>query len=1004
MGKTWHGFLALPLIAVIAWCGVVATSGPRGFGVVDEPLYAINAIGIAGSVIDGGPADLDIGSSSHPPMGAALLALGLFGPPIFTEPHVASVGHAVPICTIASPGGIQRAELLFKAQSGQQWSAQLATWQVSLSSEPLTCVDLVDRAALLLADGSIVFVQPIQVEDETNLGISEPIVDPAGGWTAMSPAAPGPGGALLARSKTGFWWRLNDATADAPRMQTDFSGERLVGVGVVGYLDGSNAALTSESSRKVIKLFDACLTSTCGSAEEALRSGRLLLNGDVEPESRDELLRSLEEIGGIDYGQTRIAMGVKGSQMVLVDLDQADQDLAVIPYSATRLHWAISGGGPNGWNMLVATRTRLTKLEIRTFPEPSLLPTDERRFSEIIAIGPAGGSSLATVAALDSDGSLRLVLVERTRLRAVSGGRVEVDAIPLGGDTSSLSGGRGSTMLFESRGRTLAVDTGAAADRMRLSSQIAFVSLVVAASAIGLLVSPLAAVVAGIVLLGLSITAEQARVAMLDGWLAALLAWSTVAVVASTISSGRRRRGALIAAGALIGAALGVKFSAAIVGLPLLALAAFSNNARSAVESARVALAAIGLLGALVSAVGVFAGAGIGGVLNFVAGIALLVVSRIRISRQGAAKPLNRQRLLDALITFTAAGAGALLALSTPALIGSTISGTPLDVPTSLHIWLAQALGVAEGFTLDHPLGLPFWGLVVGLGLGFSLSASPSLLMMLWAGSWVRVPVSAPRAEQLVSLLFLVGLLSVAVWAPLSRILFPWYAVPLAVPIAAAIGIALTGRSTRWRMVGLAAAIAPALAWLAGPTVCLASIARLDRGCQAIVSTDMVGTAVLAAATLALAFTADRARQKIEGIFGHGLRVAALQLAFVFSGTFASLAVTTALPALSLQGFAVVVGMEGVWAATLFIVLLLWRFGRWRIASLVGGSLILVELFRATGTATGLRNWYLVPTQVGRVIPEPLLHPVPMSIMGVITMAIVAAAMLLRSRWSWTSR
>jgi len=114
--------------------------------------------------------------------------------------------------------------------------------------------------------------------------------------------------------------------------------------------------------------------------------------------------------------------------------------------------------------------------------------------------------------------------------------------------------------------------------------------------------------------------------------------------------------------------------------------------------------------------------------------------------------------------------------------------------------------------------------------------------------------------------------------------------------------------------------------------------------------------------------------------------------------------VTTALPALSLQGFAVVVGMEGVWAATLFIVLLLWRFGRWRIASLVGGSLILVELFRATGTATGLRNWYLVPTQVGRVIPEPLLHPVPMSIMGVITMAIVAAAMLLRSRWSWTSR
>ena len=56
----WRRSASIVAIAAAAAFGTLLTGGYRGFGVVDEPLYAVNAIELAGSVVDQHPADLDL--------------------------------------------------------------------------------------------------------------------------------------------------------------------------------------------------------------------------------------------------------------------------------------------------------------------------------------------------------------------------------------------------------------------------------------------------------------------------------------------------------------------------------------------------------------------------------------------------------------------------------------------------------------------------------------------------------------------------------------------------------------------------------------------------------------------------------------------------------------------------------------------------------------------------------------------------------------------------------
>jgi hypothetical protein len=1003
MAKSLQQALVVFAVGAIAVAALSATDGSRSFGVVDEPLYAVNAVAIAGSAVDGEPAALDLTASSHPPFGAALLALGLLGPPIFPDPMAIDSIAGEPLCSISAPGGVQRAKLLTIQQGGMGWEVVVSGIRAALPSKPTTCVDLIDRAALLLLDGSIVVVQPIRQGSQASLALSEPIVDPNGRWISIAPASPEPDGALVARSITGLWWRIGDAVAEGPVVPTTFSGERLIGIGVVGYLDGESASLTRETAQRVIRLFDACATSDCELANQQLRRGRLLLNGDVEPASRDEFLDLVKEIGGITYGQTRIAIGVDGDQMVLLDLDEADRVMTQVPFSATRLRVAIGGGGSEGWDALLATRTRLTKMNVRVFPSPTFTITDEARFSEIIGMSPAGGTPLATIAVREENGDVRLVLVERTRLRSVTGRTLQGDVRMFDEYAVSMSGGRGSLTLFRTGGANYAIDTGSGADRLRTSSQGAFVLTAVAAASIGLLVSPIAALYAGAAFLATSIAWEQARVAMLDTWLMALLACALVAAIYALRTPVRariswRRLGALGLAGTLVGAAAGVKLSALAVGLPMLAAVAASRTVHGAAGATRIAIAAVGALGAIVGTVGLIAGSGFGGVLNVVAGIALFYVARIwKVSSESDVTGVS-SAVRDVAVVLCVAAVASAASLGLPALIGATVSGVPLDLTGSIRVWLQAALDVAEGFTLDHPLGLPFWGLAAGLGLGYSMSAAPSLLMATWAGAWLRIRERARFSDELVSLLFLIALLSIAVWAPLSRILFPWYAVTLAVPVSAAVGIAIATRARHWYPIALAAAIAPALSWLAGPTVCLASVARLDRGCQVITSTDVIGNVVLAFSSTALALFAVRLERRAVRSFGGRGRGAIAQFVLVFSGTVAALAASTLVGAAPLEGFAVVVAMEVIWALSLGVVIYTWRRGKPRVAALIGVTLVALELLRATGMASGLRAWYLVPTQVGRVIPHPLLHPVPMAAMAAVMILLVVGAVVWRRR------
>jgi hypothetical protein len=565
----------------------------------------------------------------------------------------------------------------------------------------------------------------------------------------------------------------------------------------------------------------------------------------------------------------------------------------------------------------------------------------------------------------------------------------------------SMNGGRGSVALGTTpSGEVVRVDTGAAADRLRLMPAAAVVALVAAAAAIGVTVSLSAGIIAGGLVLLSSIAWEQSRIAMLDGWLAAFIAWEIVAFLYALRHSGRRRTVGLALAGAALGAAAGMKLSGLIIGLPILVIGAAATSVGSARSVTRLMLQLVGALGLIVSAVGVIAGSGLGGVINIVASAAMIFVARRGGSEADPISPSRTERLKSILVAFGAAGAATIAALVLPALLGARVAEVPLDPMGATQLWLQEAVRIAEGFTLDHPLALPFWGLVAGLGLGFTGSAAPGLFAAVWTGVATKLPDRPSASSDLVSLLFLIALLTIGVWAPLSRILFPWYAAPIVVPAAAAIGIAIAQRDRRWYLLPLALAVAPAAAWLAGPTVCLAALSRLDRGCQAISEVNLIGTVVLVLSSVLVATLLQRGVASHNRVVGDGIRGFALKSLLTLAASLVSLHLASTVTLQPLSGFQVVVAMELLWGGCLAFIIWAWRTNRRTIALLIGANFYLVELVRVVASNVQLAPWYLAPTQVGRVIPKPLLHPVPMSVMGAVMLLLLAAAAYLQ----WRSR
>jgi hypothetical protein len=528
----------------------------------------------------------------------------------------------------------------------------------------------------------------------------------------------------------------------------------------------------------------------------------------------------------------------------------------------------------------------------------------------------------------------------------------------------------------------------------------ALVALVAAAAAIGVAVSMSAGVIAGTLVLLSTIAWEQSRIAMLDGWLAAFIAWEIVAVLYALRHRGRRRHIGLVLAGAALGAAAGMKLSGLIIGLPILVIGAAATSVGSARGVTRLMLQLVGALGVIVSAVGVIAGSGLGGVINIVASAAMIFVARRGGSEAVPESASRTERLKSVLVAFGAAGAATLAALVLPALLGASVAGVPLSPMSATQLWLQEAVRIAEGFTLDHPLALPFWGLVAGLGLGFTGSAAPGLFAAVWTGVTTKLSDRSSVSSELVSLLFLIALLTIGVWAPLSRILFPWYAAPVVVPAAAAIGIAIVQRDRLWHLLPLALAVAPAAAWLAGPTVCLAALSRLDRGCQAISEVNVLGTIVLVLSSVVAATLLHRGAASLNRIVGDGIRSVAAMSLLTLAASLAALHLASTITLPPLAGFQVVFAMELLWGSCLLFILWAWRTNRRTAALLVGVNFYLVELVRVLASNLQLAPWYLAPTQVGRVIPKPLLHPVPMSVMGAVMLLLLIVAAYLQ----WRSR
>jgi hypothetical protein len=90
--------------------------------------------------------------------------------------------------------------------------------------------------------------------------------------------------------------------------------------------------------------------------------------------------------------------------------------------------------------------------------------------------------------------------------------------------------------------------------------------------------------------------------------------------------------------------------------------------------------------------------------------------------------------------------------------------------------------------------------------------------------------------------------------------------------------------------------------------------------------------------------------------------------------------------------------MEVLWGVALALLVWTWRVIGPSIAALFGVNLLVLEVIRIAAPNLTLRRWYVTPTQVGRVIPKPLLHPVPMLVMAVIVLSLTVAAVLWRRR------
>jgi hypothetical protein len=161
-----------------------------------------------------------------------------------------------------------------------------------------------------------------------------------------------------------------------------------------------------------------------------------------------------------------------------------------------------------------------------------------------------------------------------------------------------------------------------------------------------------------------------------------------------------------------------------------------------------------------------------------------------------------------------------------------------------------------------------------------------------------------------------------------------------------------------------------------------------------------MGTVVLIATSVLAATLLSWNEARISRVVGGRIRGFALMSSLMLTVSFVvlHLSANTTLPELS--GFQVVVAMELLWGGCLLFLIWAWRTNRHTITLLMGVQFYLMELFRIFAGKIQLDPWYLAPTQVGRVIPKPLLHPVPMSVMGAVMLLLVITV----SYGRWRSR
>jgi hypothetical protein len=155
----------------------------------------------------------------------------------------------------------------------------------------------------------------------------------------------------------------------------------------------------------------------------------------------------------------------------------------------------------------------------------------------------------------------------------------------------------------------------------------------------------------------------------------------------------------------------------------------------------------------------------------------------------------------------------------------------------------------------------------------------------------------------------------------------------------------------------------------------------------------LIGTSVLVLGSIAVVTLLHRVGPPFNGIRGFAAKSLLTLVTSLVVLHFAS-----TLMGLPLSGFQVVVVMELLWGGCLLYILWAWRTNRRSVALLFGTNLYLVELVRVLASNLQLAPWYLVPTQVGRVIPKPLLHPVPMIVMGVVMLLLLLVSAYLRRR------